>query len=304
MRQRLAIAVIFLALLVGLADRRPFDPGPALLDRVLDLPRDRSRLGGYSGLHLAEDGAEFVIVSDRGRVLRGSLLREGGHLSGVRAKPILSLRDTRGKPVRGMANDAEGVAVAPDGTLFVSFEGAHQILAYPVGETTGARIETPIFFATLPSNGGLEALAIDPEGRLITIPERSFRRNRATPVYRQDVDGWTELPGYVRSHGFLPVGADVGPDGRLYILERHFAGLGFASRVRSFALGPELSDARLILRTPARRHGNLEGLSVWRDGQGQIRLTMISDDNFLALLPGQIVEYILPKSLANKGATH
>jgi hypothetical protein len=41
---------------------------------------------------------------------------------------------------------------------------------------------------------------------------------------------------------------------------------------------------------------NLEGLSVWRDIAGQIRLTLISDDNFRLLQRTEIVEYVLPNS--------
>ncbi|WP_299349376.1 hypothetical protein [uncultured Shimia sp.] len=37
-----------------------------------------------------------------------------------------------------------------------------------------------------------------------------------------------------RLDGFDPVGADFGPDGRLFILERGFNGVGFRSRVRRF----------------------------------------------------------------------
>jgi hypothetical protein len=40
-------------------------------------------------------------------------------------------------------------------------------------------------------------------------------------------------------------------------------------------------------------HDNLEGLSVWRDDQGVLHATMISDDNFIFVQQTQIVEYRL-----------
>ena len=42
------------------------------------------------------------------------------------------------------------------------------------------------------------------------------------------------------------------------------------------------------------RHDNLEGLAVTRAATGQIRLTMISDDNFNPFQRSEIVEYLLP----------
>lgn len=38
------------------------------------------------------------------------------------------------------------------------------------------------------------------------------------------------------------------------------------------------------------RHDNLEGLSVWQDAQG-VRLTMVSDDNFMFFQRTEFVEY-------------
>ncbi len=84
----------------------------------------------------------------------------------------------------------------------------------------------------------------------------------------------------MRSHGtgpFLIVGADIGPDGRLYMLERDFAGIGFRSRIRRFDL--DGGNEETMLETGLRTHDNLEGISVWQDAQG-LRLTLISDDNF------------------------
>ena len=47
------------------------------------------------------------------------------------------------------------------------------------------------------------------------------------------------------------------------------------------------------------RHDNLEGLAVWRDDSGAIRLTMISDDNFNLLQRTELVEYAVPETLAS-----
>ena len=61
-----------------------------------------------------------------------------------------------------------------------------------------------------------------------------------------------------------------------------------------------LKDDRIVqddtlLTTHTLRHDNLEGLSVWRDAEGDIRLTMISDDNFQPIQRTEFVEYRVPE---------
>jgi hypothetical protein len=113
------------------------------------------------------------------------------------------------------------------------------------------------------------------------------------PVYRYRAGKWDQTLTLPRTKGFDPVGADFGPDGRFYLLERGFHGiLGFSNRVRSFALGSNaFTDERLEMQSAAGTHDNLEGIAVWQDKHGDIRLTMISDDNFFWAQRSEIVEY-------------
>jgi len=134
-----------------------------------------------------------------------------------------------------------------------------------------------------------------PDGALYTMPERSGGASRPFPVYRYRDGEWTRPFSIPRRGPFLPVGADFGPDGRLYLLERHLGGIsGFLSRVRSFRIdGDLLLDERPVLETSAGQHDNLEGIAVWKDKGGHIRLTMVSDDNFFILQRTELVEYRL-----------
>ena len=143
--------------------------------------------------------------------------------------------------------------------------------------------------SNLQGNSSLEALAIGPDGALYTIPERSGRMTRPFPVYRFK-DGKWDIPFAIpRRDEHLVSGADIGPDGRLYVLERQFTGLGFKTRVRRFEL--DGTHETTVLDTANATHDNLEGISVWRDAAGQLRITMISDDNFKFFQQTQIVEY-------------
>jgi hypothetical protein len=137
---------------------------------------------------------------------------------------------------------------------------------------------------------------MDAAGVLYTLPEVSLRPDGTAPLFRFDGARW-DVAALIPADGrFLPVGADFGPDGRLYLLERQFFGLGgFASRVRRIELGEGgvVSDETLI-ETPPGSFANLEGIAVWRDGGGALRLTLISDDNFMAVLGTEVVEFRVP----------
>ncbi|MCX7646264.1 MAG: esterase-like activity of phytase family protein [Rhodobacteraceae bacterium] len=257
---------------------------------------DDPRFGGVSGLELADDGETFAAVTDRGMLLTGRLLRDGaGRLSGVDGVRIQPLRDARGAPVTGRDADAEGLAVAPDGTLYVSFEAEHRVWSFAGPGTPARPLPLHPDFARLQNNSGLEALAIDREGRLLTLPERSGRLDRPFPVYRLENGAWTQPFDLPRDGAWLPVGADVGPDGRLYLLERNFRGLrGFDARVSRFALGPGGPGPReVLLESRALFQNNFEGIAVWRDGDGRLRFVLVSDDNFAFPLTTELVEYRL-----------
>jgi len=306
-RSRLRLIVLFLVLPLLVSGLGVFAQSPA---RVLGeaeyhnsyrwFARGDELHGGVSGLWVSEDGSEFVALSDRRGFVQGRFERgESDAITGISSDGFRPLRYAEtGGPLALNDIDAEGLTRLPDGRFLVSFEARARIGALDLQSGKVSDWPVPKFFAKLQFNSGLEALATDPQGRVIAIPERSGKLDRPFPVYRSE-DGrrWSEPYSLRRDGGpFLVVGADTGPDGRLYVLERHYLEWrGFASRVRSFAFGPDaLTDERLIVQTRVGDHDNLEGLSVWRDAAGDLRLTMVSDDNFFVFQRTEFVEYRLP----------
>ena len=83
---------------------------------------------------------------------------------------------------------------------------------------------------------------------------------------------------------------------RLYLLERQFLGpFGFRTRLRRITLdGSDVETTETLIETDAGTHDNLEGVSVWRDDDGRLMATMVSDDNFFPLQRTEFVEYVLP----------
>jgi len=272
----------------------------ARLDSAYTWRIDSPVFGGFSGIELSDDGAHFTAISDRGHIIQGQITRQNGRITALAAGPLHPLLGPNGQVPSGKWRDAEGLAIAVDGTIYISFEGIHRLWKYTRPTSPAIHLPRPDAFKSMQSNSSLEALAIDRQGWLYTLPERSGQTTRPFPVFRFDGKKWTQPFDISRSQGFLPVGADFGPDGWLYLLERGFSGFGFQSRVRRFDVSTgQIRAEQTLLHTPIRLHDNLEGLAVWRDQQGKIRLTMISDDNFRALQSTQIVEYIVAEPLAN-----
>jgi hypothetical protein len=253
------------------------------------------RCGGFSGIEVLENGTGLMAISDRGAWASAEMIRNGGRLSAVRTTGVGPLRAISGAALGDRDVDAEGLAVDADGNFYVSFEVFHSIRRYR--DLGGHAEEIPPHpeFRGLQRNSALEALAIDADGALYAIPERSGAWERPFPVYRLANGRWDRDLELRRDGTFLVAGADFGPDGRLYLLERDFRWLGgFSSRIRSFRLGPAgFDDEVTLLETGFGATDNLEGISVWRDPAGRTRVTLISDDNFFALQRTVVAEYLL-----------
>jgi hypothetical protein len=255
-------------------------------------------LYGFSAIEVSDDGTAFTVMGDGGQIVRGKIHRTEGVIDGLRQWLFTTLHNVAGEEMERDMRDSEGLAIAPDGTSYVSFEGHHRVWSYPDLEGPARPLPLHPDFQGFAPNAGFEALAVDAQGTVYAIPERSGGLTDPFPVYRYRDTAW-DVPFTIKREGeFLPVGADFGPDGLLYILERKFIGIfGLQSRVRRFAIdGDAIGQEEMLFETLPRTHDNLEGISVWRDEDGFIRLTMISDDNGRAPLQRtEFVEYrVLP----------
>jgi hypothetical protein len=260
-------------------------------------PSDDPRLGGLSALELSDDGTGVTILSDQGAWSQGVIARNAaGLISGITLSRFETLKGKTDAPLGKGRTDSEGLAIAPDGTAYVSFEGVARVLRYAELGGLAENLPSPPEFTEMQTNSALEALAIGPDGALYTMPERSGDLAKPFPIYRFKKGVWDHDLSLPRSGDFLPTGADFGPDGKLYVLERDFHGLmGFASRLTRYEVGGAgLGAGEVMFQSPTGFHDNLEGVAIWRDTAGHLRATMVADNNFLPFLSSGLVEYRLP----------
>ena len=258
------------------------------------------RHGGLSGLEVSEDGARFTAVSDKGLFYEGRLLRStDGRLIEARNKAYGRLALEAGlRRDRKKLKDAEALVVAEDGRFFVAYEHRQRILTYRSFDQVDSTIPVPDL-PRLGGNKGIEALAIDRDGRLVAIGEASASLRAPFPISRLEPDGsWRHVDDLGRGGGFRPVGADFGPDGALYVLTRAFNGFAFANRVeRITGLGTNAKVQERVFSGDYGQFDNLEGIAVWLTPSGETRLIMVSDDNFSDLQKTIFVEIAVDSDL-------
>ena len=248
-----------------------------VLRGAVSLASDHPAIGGLSGLLI--DGQTLLALTDHGWLLRSPLVDDATGLRPVGGE-IVPLRDEAGGRLSPSGKDAEALAAA-DGALAVAFERDHRVVILdgdrPARTILDRRLEA------LGHNQGIEALATLTDGRLIAIAEAP--RDGAFPIFLLDASGIVATGALPQSGPHFVTGADVGPDGRLYLLRRDFSYLtGLSIRIERYRIGPDgfpRPGTRETLATFESGSGidNMEAIALWQEGAAT-RLAIASDDNF------------------------
>lgn len=256
--------------------------------------------GGFSGLAMAPDGASFHAVSDEGTLYHALVTRDANdRITGIESDWHGRLLDNHGKPVAGFTADAEALAPAKDGGLYVAYESYSRITKIHPPDLHPTPLHDYRRFHDLWSNESFEGIAERPEGGLIVLIEKANDRAGGYPTFLGDGRGagmkWRPGPAIPDGGGgFGASDAAFGPDGRFYLLERRLALGGFATRIRRFGYSDgRLGASETLLETAPGTLDNMEGMSLWTDASGRAVISLISDDNFLFLQRTIVAEYEL-----------
>jgi hypothetical protein len=239
--------------------------------------------------------------------VRGRILYRGDAPAGVANAEIAPMLGPDGRTLTARGwYDTESLA-EEDGTLYVGIERVHQIVKFDYAKqgllARAQVLPRPAAFAKLPANRGIECLATGPKqsplaGTLIAISERALDDDKNIRGFL--IGGKTPGEFTIKRIGdFDIVDCAPLPDGGFLVLERFFTWRqGVAIRLRRLSLaaivpgavldGPVLMEADLGYEID-----NMEGLAVHRAGNGDIVLTLVSDDNFSVIQRTLLLQFTL-----------
>ena len=262
----------------------------------LNIDRNEKDYGGFSGLVISNEGTEALVVTDKSFFFVLELRRDENEIltgySVIRKGRILS---SKGEHLNGRNTDSESIVIDENNNYYISFESNHRIMMHAEVGGKGVFVPKHPMFRKLSVNKGIEALAIDADNRLIAIPEKPPSGISDIPIFRLQNDKW-EIIKYVKiNDNFLVTDAEILPEGLLLILERKFSWTqGFKTRFRLISLDKfDNTEPITVFTSTANQFDNLEGVTLWRDKNGEMRILTVSDDNFHPLQQSEIREFFL-----------
>jgi hypothetical protein len=277
----------------------PLDPRDSAKTRVgklefrggLHVTSDDPRFGGLSALSVSGDGSHLMAVTDQGGWLTARIVYdERGFLKDVSDARMGVLHGPSGRPLEGKEyQDAESLAVLPDGSVMVGFERHHRLWRFPAGGTAldnnpmPQRVPNNLYKA--PMNGGIEALGSLWDGRLFALTEYWIDKD-VVRGWLGGGAGWWEI-GYRFEGAYRPSDAGVMANSDLAVLERAYNPnrgiIGIrVSHVRTADLrrGARIKGEVLAELLPPLTLDNFEGIACRANEKGETILYLVSDNNF------------------------
>lgn len=271
-----------------------------------ELTSGDSRFGGLSGLELSTDGDLLYAVSDHGYWITARLHHNPqGRLTRLGPWKIAPLLTPDGSTVSRRQRDAEALVRDRDGSFIVAFERAHRLWRYPRSTdpftSLPEPLPTPAGLQNAPANGGIEAVTILPDRRLLVLTEKDVNPDGSLKGWLINKAQFFPL-SYLQSDGFRPTDLATLASGDVLLLERRYSFIsGVTVRIRLLSRGNLKAGARLegkeiALLGPSLEVDNFEGLAVREDPKGGSFLYMISDDNYSILQRTLLLQFYLPSS--------
>lgn len=284
------------------------EPGPQRLGGLtfvsgFELRSPDRRFGGLSGLALSADGSMLYAVSDRGFWISMATRHDAeGRLIALGAMEMADLQTPEGTPVSGRQRDAEGLTWERDGSFIVSFEQIHRLWRYPpppaAFKAPARPVPVPAELAGAPNNGGIEGVAVLPDGRILIITEEYENPDGSVKGWFLE-QGRFDAVSYVPSQGFRLTDIAALANGDILVLERRYGLLSsWAARIKripkeSLRAGARLSGQELARLDAPLVVDNFEGIAVREDPNAGTLVYIISDDNYSPLQRTLLLQFRL-----------
>lgn len=269
------------------------------------------RFGGISGLGFTGPDGRFAAVSDIGNFVSGQLIYdEAGLPFGLVGITIAAIQNSRGVDLpRAFARDAEALAVIfRDGepaAVRVGFENLTRVADFDLVDGIPAgparEVEIPDWLSDARTNESLEAVCIAPA----TSPVAGSTLLLTEDVAAQDGEHSAWLLGrndrgpltLAVSPGVFPTDCAFLPNGDLLVLERGVGILSFTmilKRVAAADVAPGVRmDGEVLLRASGSDVDNMEAMAVHEGPGGEVRITLMSDNNFNDWQRNLLLEFAL-----------
>ena len=241
------------------------------------------KFGGYSSL--ATHGGRFIALSDFGVYLLFHQNAKGG----FETTGFGNLPDYPGR--RGVKGDqdSESMVIGPNAEVWVGFEQYNAIYRYSPGLRAMTAHARPPAMKDWPGNEGPEAMVRLGDGRFIVFAENARQGDDSTEALLcagdpTDANAEPTRFGYRPPDPYVAVDAQQLPDGRVLVLNRHFAladGLWTALTIfdpKDIRAGQTIEPKLLAEIRPPLTIDNMEGMAVTVE-KGRTIVWMISDDN-------------------------
>jgi hypothetical protein len=290
-----AVALSYKPIPLSQLDKNEHRVGELVYRGGIEISSPDARFGGWSGLIVSADGTSVLSQSDEAHWLRAHLIYDSnGNLIGIDRAQLADMQNLDGQAMVKKEGDAEGLdSLSPldtSGPVVVSFERNHRIWKYDLSHSLDVKpsvVPTPDAIKSLDSNSGLEGLTLFAPHELLAVTETPQDKNGDHPAWLIPDSGKFEQLGVKHHDPYEISDAAMGPDGNLYLLERHYFGplRGVVIAVREIGRVDIKANARLdgheIAQFTMRENiDNMEGLSLRRDASGKTLLYMIADDNY------------------------
>jgi len=248
------------------------------------LTSESDDFGGWSGLTVARDGKRLVAINDKGDWLTADFTLDSEQpFSGA----MIHRFEADGSAINTKeAYDAESLLQTETGFL-VGLEQEHRILEVdaPGGVSRLSPLNQMVDLSGLSSNGGIEAMALLPDGRFLLFAEKGLDQQASLPAWVV-LNDRSEAFRFKPPANYSPTDAKALPSGDVALLMRHYSALdGVSIKLAVFDQKQLASPTTLVARElahigPTLTVDNMEGLDYIQLPDGTIRFFLMSDDNF------------------------